>query len=334
MAIFICNHCNHIQETPDNYIGKQAKCPKCRKASLVHNTTNYIKSLTEQYLLQSNQLTELKIELQKTVVQEEKNDLLKVEGIDLINKINIHNTDYFSQKKHYSPIINWFNNQNIDAVIDPDMMNTTGFFDEAAIKIGDKFSTIGSIVNQIKYIQNKNYDTVKISLSKKTDKEIERITDFCQMLYDYSLVKRYTFIKKDKVIYLNLQDIPKVKNFFNGIWMEWFVLIKLFELFTSRNIAPAIARSVKISFSKNETNELDVFLINNNKPICIECKTGEFRQDLSKYFSLRKKLKLPKENFILCVFGLNDEQAIGLTSMYDITVVNESTLLEHIENTL
>ena len=155
------------------------------------------------------------------------------------------------------------------------------------------------------------------------------------MLYNYSFITRYHFQKKDKIVYLTLQEIPRIKSFFNGLWMEWFVLIKLLTLFTENHMTPAIARGINISFNKNNTNELDIFFLNSQgEPVCIECKTGEFRQDLNKYFSLQKKLNIKKENFILCVFGLSDEQTHGLTSMYEITLVNESTLIKHIEKLL
>jgi len=211
------------------------------------------------------------------------------------------------------------------------MMDTTGFFDEVATYIGNHFSIVGSIVNQIRYIQSKKYDTVKIVLSKKNNKEVKHILDFCNLLHKYSFIARYNFIKKDKVIYLTLQSIPKIKTFFNGIWMEWFVFIMLIDYYKKKNMSLPIIRSADITFQNNEKNELDIFFINSKgEPVCIECKTGEFRQDLNKYFTLKKKLNIRKENFILCVFGLEDNQTKGLTSMYEITLVNESTLINHI----
>lgn len=333
MAIFKCNTCNHIQELSNEHIGKQAKCPKCPEKAIIHNTVKYLTKLTEKYLLQEKQLIELKQNLQDTNILQDSKNLIEIYDSIPLDDLDIHNTDLFAQEEHYLPIIKWFKDQNITAEIDPSMMDTTGFFDEIAISIGDSFTIINPIINQIKYIQNKKYDTVKISLSKNNNKEIQTITAFCKTLYTYSFISRYSYIKKDKIIYLTLQEIPKIKNFFNGLWMEWFVLMKLLHLFLEKNITPAIARSVNITFANNEKNELDIFFIKTNmEPVFIECKTGEFRQDLNKYFLLRKKLNIPKENFILCIFGLSDEQAIGLTSMYEITLVNESTLITHIKN--
>ena len=333
MAVFICDICHHIQETSNSNIGKNAKCPKCQESNPILDTLVCIKNLSEKNFLQSKLLDKLKQESQKNNRLETKCDTIKVYDSIPIDDFDIHNTDIFSKKSHYYPIVEWFKKQGIETKVDPTMMDTTGFFDEVAIHIGDYFNVVDSIIQQIKYIQSKKYNTVKITLTKKSNKETKQIKEFCEMLYDYSFIARSSFDKKNKVIYLTLQEIPKIKSFFNGCWMEWFVLIKLISLFKENNITPPLVRSLKISFSNNDTNELDIFFINKQKePVCIECKTGEFRQDLNKYFSLKKKLNIKKENFILCVFGLSNEQAKGLTSMYEITLVNESTLIDQIKS--
>jgi hypothetical protein len=67
-------------------------------------------------------------------------------------------------------------------------------------------------------------------------------------------------------------------------------------------------------------------LIDGNLPICIECKTGEFRQNIDKYLTLRKRLGINGKHFIMCVTGLSEEHAKGLTTMYDLTFTSEREL--------
>jgi len=332
MAIYKCDACHHLQETSNEYIGKNAKCPKCKEKGTIYNTLSYIQEITENNLFLKNKLHE--IDKRTEIDTSETNDgLLTVYDSIPIDDFDIHNTNIFSKQDYYAPIIKWFKQRYIQAKVNPKMMDTTGFFDEVAIYIGNNFNTIGSIVNQIRYIQNKKYDTVKITLSKNSNKEIKQILEFCKKLHQYSFIARYNFQKKDNIIYLTLQSIPKIKNFFNGLWMEWFVLIQIMSFFKEKNITLPIVRGVDITFEDKNKNELDIFFINNQgDPVCIECKTGEFRQDLNKYFSLQKKLNIKKENFLLCVFGLEEDQAKGLTSMYEITLVNESMLIPHIES--
>ena len=67
-------------------------------------------------------------------------------------------------------------------------------------------------------------------------------------------------------------------------------------------------------------------------PICVECKTGEFRRDIDKYQRLRKRLGVERSRFIICSTDINDEQASSLTAMYDLTFVNLASLARHLNS--
>lgn len=324
MAIFRCNKCTHIREVERDYIGKSVKCPKCKNPSKVHDTIAFTNALITRNTSQTLELNELRGGSVKEML-DSKDENLEFEDID------VQNTSIFTQENSFSPIAEWFDNKNITANIDPSAVDTTGFFDEIALLLGKNFEVLSPVSNQIKYIQNKGYSNVKIEVSKKSEKETKQIKAFCKELYNYSFVSKYHYQKKEKIIRLSLQSAPKIKRFFNGIWMEWFALIELLKFFNDNQIIPACGRSIEVSFANGGCNELDLFfLMNGEVPICIECKSGEFRHDIEKYLSLRKRLKMKKEQFIVCVFGLSSEQAKGMTSMYELTFVNENTLIEHV----
>lgn len=326
MAIFRCNKCGHIREVGSDYIGKSVKCPKCNNPATIHDTIAFLNALIKKHIAQTKELHNLRKESTNDNSGQETADNLSFENID------IHNTNIFTQDNSFTPIIHWFEKQNIQVQINPYAVDTTGFFDEIALLLGNNFSVLNFVSNQIKYIQNKGYENVKLELSKKNQKEIQQIASFCQTLYDYSFVAKYHHQKKDQIIHLTLQTAPKIRDFFNGIWMEWFALMKLLEFFRDKKTSPSFSRSLDISFSGGNSNELDIFFLTEKGiPICIECKTGEFRQDINKYLSLRKQLNIGKNQFIICVFGLSQEQAQGMTSMYELTFVNENTLTNHMQ---
>ena len=86
-----------------------------------------------------------------------------------------------------------------------------------------------------------------------------------------------------------------------------------------------------LSFLTGEKRELDVFfLINKTQPLYIECKAGDFRQDIDKYVALRKRLGIDQRYFILCVADIDIEQAKGLSAMHGIAFVNTQTLGQHL----
>ena len=87
-----------------------------------------------------------------------------------------------------------------------------------------------------------------------------------------------------------------------------------------------------VTFPNEDLHELDVFfLIDNGIPLCIECKTGEFRQDIDKYTRLAKRLNLDKEQFLICTTGLDEKRIRGFNSMYGVAFANERNFLEHMQ---
>ncbi len=329
MAIFRCNKCGHIREVGNDYIGKSVKCPNCGQITAIHETVPFIKALIKKYLAQNTELQNLRHESSGDGLDNQSAENISFAAID------IHNTSVLTQKNNLEPISQWFEKRKIQVQFNLDAVDTTGFFDEIALLLGNNFDVLNLVSNQIKYVQNRGYSNVKIDLSKKKTQDIQQLTSFCKELYDYSFVAKYIYQKKDKIIRLTLQKAPKIREFFNGIWMEWFTLMKLLKYFRDQKLALACTRALEISFSKDKSNELDLFLLTDkNVPVCIECKSGEFRQDIDKYLSLRKQLNILKNQFIICVFGLSQEQAMGMTSMYDVTFVNETSLLDHIQTVI
>jgi phage FluMu protein Com len=328
MALFRCNQCNHIREVANTYIGKSVKCPQCKTAAPIYDTVLFVENILKKYIVQHKEINRLRQNNKEDKKQEIENSNEYVELLD------IHNTTALTREKQYESIIDWFQHKDIELDVNHNAVDTTGFFDEIALSLGNQYDVLKEVNNQIKYIQKKGYTNVKLTLSKKSKEDKTVIKNFCKELYDYSFVTKYYFKKQDQVIYLTLQQAPDIINFFNGLWMEWFVLIKLLVFFKENKIPNSCLRSLNVTFPNNDKNELDIFFIANDIPVCIECKSGEFRAQIDKYSKLRKRLKIDKSQFILCVIGLDNKQTQGLSGTYDITFVNETNFIQHIEKLL
>ena len=75
--------------------------------------------------------------------------------------------------------------------------------------------------------------------------------------------------------------------------------------FREQGVPVSCLRRFHVNFPNEDKFEIDsFFLIGNEIPVCIECKTGEFRQDIKKFSLLRKKLYLEREQFLVCAIGL------------------------------
>lgn len=248
-----------------------------------------------------------------------------------LSQLRVDDTKAFADDQNIVPIERWFKKKNIKIEVNKSSLDTTGFFDDVAELIGSNYEVLSYVTNQIKYLQSKGYENVKIALANKTQQERDQIITFCKKLYEYSFVSRYFYDKKGQAVRMNIQPSAIIRHFFNGEWLEWYVFISLIKELKNRGISVNIVRNLIINLPNSKIFELDVFLlINNNIPILIECKSGEFRSDIDKYIGLKKYLKFDSSSFFIFALDLDEQQCKGMSAMYGITFVNNQNYQEQI----
>lgn len=320
MSISRCNKCGTITEHEREMIGTSYSCVRCETSNPIYDTVLFVNKVLEQYFAQKNELNALR----SSAPQSQEAEMQST-------TIDIHNSDWLSLETQYRPIVDWFNTKGINATINPNAVDTTGFFDEAAVAIGSDYELLGEICERIRYAQQKEYSSALIHLDRKSVEDAKSLESFARKLHEYSLVARCFTNKEEKNIRLVLQNAPFVRRFFSGEWLEWYALLTGVRMCHERKAEYSCARNLMLSFPPNEKRELDVFfLINKTRPLYIECKTGEFRQDLDKYISLKKKLNIEQKYFVLCVLDLDTEQCKGLSAMHGMTFVNVQMLGQHL----
>lgn len=326
MAILRCNNCNSLREVPNEHAGKTVKCPVCEQPAPIHDSVAFIKKVIEKYNLLLAKYREL-----EQLASPKDSTSVGVCAASSDEEIDLHNTTAMRNSAQFKPIINWFENKQIQVDVNLQALDTQGFYDEIAVDLGNNFDVLQNILEKIKKTQRSNYTTVSLNISKQSQKEIKLITDFCKDLYDYSFVAKYFYNKNEKRIHLTLQTAPAIINFFNGEWLEWYVFMKLVKVFYEKKDLFSCLRSFTINFPNEDKHEIDIFfLINSRIPLLIECKSGEFRSMIEKYNRLRKRLNIDKASFLVLVLGISEEQTNGLTNMYDVTFVNEKNFISHI----
>ena len=325
MAIFRCNKCDHLQEQADSQVGENMACPRCANPAQVYGTMFFIGRLLDKYFQAQREI----IRLQKT--PGELAGATRTNPTPAPDEINFANTEQFASEVQHGPIVDWFSRKQIKAQANLRGVDTTGFFDEIAMSIGQNLPILKEVLERIRWAQQKEYSSTTIQLDKKSTEDAQAISSFCQQLYDFSFVAKCFHNRPENNIRLILQNAATIHSFFNGEWLEWFALMTSLNYAKERNKRFSCARNLSIQLQNEESYELDVFmLIDGNIPLCIECKTGEFRQNIDKYLNLRKRLGLNNKSFIMCVTGLSDEHAKGLSAMYDLAFVNEQTLGAHL----
>lgn len=346
MALVKCTHCKFIREVGNQHEGKRVKCPKCQTLLYVQDTITLVNDLSEEVLQLHGEILQLKqnsrllseetVRLKEQIVQLEKQrqPLTCDKEVAVRTGYAFANLESSPIFENYDDIIQWFNDKQIQIEPNQAAMDISGFFDEIAVQMGDNYGLLGDICEKIKRSQTK-WGQFTLSLTDRSQKDTQTIMRFLKDLYDNAFITRYNHDKTNKRVHISLQTMPKIMNFFNGDWLEWYVLMKVATLLVDKKVKFSCLRGFHIYFPNEDKHEVDLFfLIKNKTPLWIECKTGEFRQFISKYSTLRNRLKLKKTNSVLLVLGMPDEKVAGLSGTFDLTVVNEHNFLKHIEELL
>lgn len=370
MAIFLCKHCGHAQLVDDKHLAKKPKCPKCQKIDQVQETVLLVKQLWREQSAMRDNIFKLRQKVMlavKTVsqtqaetlkVQQQNQDLKKAlsqtqaEILELRQKIPVASRTSDNNSKGYafanlpaSPVlsdvkdvIQWFKAKQIKVEYEEKDIDISGYFDEIAVQLGDNYQILKMVYENIKRGQQtkgKKAFRTHLNLASYNPEELALVKQFLNELWDNGFILRYDPPHKEaKQVTLSLQTAPQIVRFFQGEWLEWFAWMKVATLLHERKVKFSCLRSFIISFSNQDRREIDLFfLINGVTPLWIECKTGEFR-DFNKYQELRKRLKINKSHAILLLLGEPDNRLSSLTGTFEITIVNENTLLGYVSQLL
>lgn len=325
MALLRCNKCALLAEQADTRAGQTLACPKCGTPTKIYPTLHFVEQLLARYFDAQRELARLKAAAPDAPVE-----AARPAPAD---EIDLSNTTALASDQQYQPIHDWFQKRQIKAEAEPGSVDTSGFYDEVAEAIGANLPVLKDVLERMRWSQNKGHASASISLADKSAEDARAITDFCRQLYDFSFVAKCLHNKQENNIRLVLQAAPMIRAFFSGRWLEWHALMVCLRHAKERRWQVSCARSLRLMPGNGDACEVDVFMLRDGPtpvPVCIECKTGEFRQDIDRYLALKKRLGLGRHQFVMCIAGLPDENARAFTSMYDLTFVNERTLVDHL----
>lgn len=329
MSIYRCNKCGFIAETVPLLPGSKIPCARCANPSSVYETVFFAEKLAERYFAALREIEALKAAdkpAADTSSAPRPAPAAAPHAVALA-QLDLYNTDQLATPQQHQPLNQWFQARQIEARFDYASVDTTGFFDDAARALGDNFELFGELLDRIRYAYRSSHSGLNLELASLSQKDAQALNTLCRQFYSQTLFARYSYQKPEKIVRLTLQTAPAVRQFFDGGWLEWYALVELLEQLKAKQCAFSCARGVKVVFANEDQHEIDVMaLVDGKTPIYIECKTGEFRREIDKLLRLKKRLGLPRQQFIICASDLSDEQASGLSAMYDLTFVNLQTL--------
>lgn len=320
MPIYRCNKCGFVSEDAQTPVGSQAACGRCGTLSTVYGTVFFVEELVKRLASATRELNAVKQAVVSAPPPVEPQPA---------------RTDSLASVGQHAALQQWFTAQKIEAQIDPANVDTSGFFDDAALRLGDNYALFGELIDRLRYAYRKSHGWVNLELARLPQKDAQAVNQLCRNLYEHTFFARYHYQKPEKIVRLTLQTAPAIRQFFDGGWLEWYALVCLLEHARNRGAGFSCARGVKVVFPNEDLHELDVVCLPEGQPpICIECKSGEFRRDIDKYLRLRKRLNIDRGRFLILSTDLTQEQAAGLSAMYDLSFVSLQTLREHLQRLL
>ena len=329
MPLYRCNKCGFVSEEASTPIGAQMPCARCGTAATVFGTVFYVEKLLERYFAAMREVKALQQADSEPEAAPAAADASTAHAAT--QDIDLHNTSALATAEQHAPLQQWFAARRIDAKFDYAQADTSGFFDDAARMVGGNYALFGELMERVRFAYRKSHSWVNLELARLPQKDAQAINALCRQLYSHTFFARYHYQKPEKIVRLTLQSATAVRQFFDGGWLEWYAFIAAMEHMQQRKLGFSCARGVKVTFPNEDLHELDVVCLPaGQEPICIECKSGEFRRDIDKYLHLRKRLGLGRGRFIICAADLSDEQAKGLSAMYELSFTNLQTLGAHL----
>src|SRR3546814_7982044 len=106
-----------------------------------------------------------------------------------------------------------------------------------------------------------------------------------------------------------------------GGWLEWYVLGALLRLCVDGGREFSCARNLILALPNGEKRELDVVvLVEGRTLVVVECKTGEFRDDIRRCVDLRTRLRVDRTKFVIFNTELHDDPLAGMGKSEEHTI--------------
>ena len=190
MPIYRCNHCGHVSESPA--AGMQVPCARCTQPCNVYDTVFFVQKLLERH---GAALREI-----KTLQAPDKADGETVDesgrGADApptpAASVDVLNTSSLATPAQHAPIEKWLKTKQIEARFEHANVDTTGYFDDAARMLGERFDLFGELLDRVAYAYRKNHTGLNLELGNLSQKDGQAVNTLCRQLYSHTFFRATT----------------------------------------------------------------------------------------------------------------------------------------------
>ena len=180
----------------------------------------------------------------------------------------------------------------------------------------------------------------KYSLQDSPPRVINDVTKFGQMMKKCGFFSDFRYINHDRMVIFDVQNDGRIKNFFTGEWLEWYVISVIRKFLNRHNIQlhkSQILRRVQGELPDGKEAEFDLLIgLPGDRILWIECKTGEWQNYLSRFYKLNQSfLKIdPKYAALVLLEELSEEERNSASELCHMQVVHFSQVQTWLQQAL
>lgn len=346
MAILRCAHCGHIAETRVDANGQTMPCPRCITPAPVYDTVVFISKVLEQYFQVRDELNRLKTPPPVPIGVEAHHGAPAPAQVALASNgpvtlglplasprpLGGARPNQVALNGQFATIEQWFLRRQIQTRPGPDTPENALVLERTALDLGKYHALLRDFLERIPTTPPKGDERVHLDLSPRNPQDIRDLDAIFARLHGSAFIDHYTLDKQDRVLHTVLSADPGFRRFLRDEWLTWYGLARLTDHFRTKGLRAAGARGLRVLFPDADERALDVFfLVNGNTPVCVTCRTGDCLPDIDPLLRLRKRLGIPRNQFIVCSPTLADEQAEHLSTAHELSFVNPAGLIAHID---
>lgn len=109
--------------------------------------------------------------------------------------IDPSNTAMLATAEQHAPLLTWFAARQIEVRFDYTLVDTSGFFDDAARMLGDRYELYAELIDRVRFAYRKSHTWISLELSKLSQKTHKQSTHYAVRLYSHTFFARYHYQK-------------------------------------------------------------------------------------------------------------------------------------------
>ena len=166
---------------------------------MVYGTVFYLEKLVERYFSALREVAALQ---QPDKPADDSTSACSGESVsaqatsaETLSGIDPNNTTLLTTVEQHAPLQAWFSARKIEARFDYALVDTSGFFDDAARMLGEGHALYAELIDRVRFAYRKSHGWINLELGNLSQKDAQAINTLCRQLYSHTFFARYHYQK-------------------------------------------------------------------------------------------------------------------------------------------